>query len=329
MFMPALATTAAITATITTANLALAVVAEPPPLTRVEDAYPSLSPDGKSLLFQSTRGGRWALYIADSDGRNARVFLDSGDDPVGAVWSPDGRQIAYTATAEGQNEIFVIGADGKGRKRLTHDPGDDSHPHWSADGSRIFFNSARTTPDRTARWQLQWHEVFSMQPDGTDFRQHTRCQTTCTYPVPAPDGRRIAYRKVIDTPGISWSLDSTARNSEIFVADLNGGNEINLTRHAAYDGYAMWSPDGQWIIFSSARTGQPNGGQLFLVRPDGSALRQVTASAVSYTQATFTPDGKSVYATRTFEPVDGSWTYSHLVLVPLRDLIVAVEGPAP
>lgn len=305
------------------AIMSLSVIAEPSPLTRVEDAYPSLSPDGKHLLFQSTRSGRWVLYIADPDGNNARVFLDTGDDPAGAVWSPDGRQIAYTATTEGQNEIFVIDAGGKRRQRLTHDPGDDSHPHWSADGSRIFFNSARTTPDRTAPWQLQWHEVFGMNPDGTGLRQHTHCRTTCTYPVPSPDGRRIAYRKVIDTPGLAWSLQSTARNSEVFVADMDGGNEINLTRHAAYDGYAMWSPDGQWIIFSSARTGQPNGGQLFLSRPDGSSLRQITDGSASYTQPSFTLDGSSVYASRIFQPLDGSWTYSHLVRVPLGGLVAA------
>lgn len=305
------------------ALIALPAVAEPPPLTRIEDAYPSLSPDGKQLLFQSTRSGRWALYLADPDGANVRIFLDTGDDPVGAVWSPDGKQIAYTATVEGQPEVFVMDADGKRRKRLTHDPGDDSHPHWSADGSRIFFNSARTTPDRTARWQLQWHEVFSMKPDGTDLRQHTRCRTTCTYPVPSPDGLRIAYRKVIDTPGLDWALKNVRRNSEVFVANMDGADEINLTAHAAYDGYAMWSPDGRWIIFSSSRTGHPNGGQLFLVRPDGSSLQQVTDSTASYTQASFTPDGNSVYASRSYVPLDGSWTYSHLVRVPLRDLIVA------
>lgn len=302
------------------ATVALAGVAEPPPLTRIEDAYPALSPDGRVLLFQSNRSGRMALYSADPDGGNVRVFLDSGDDPVGAVWSPHGRHVAFTATVEGQNEVFIINADGTGRMRLTHDPGDDSHPHWSADGRRIFFNSARSTPDRTARWQHQWHEIFSMKPDGTDARQHSQCRTTCTYPVPSPDGRRIAYRKVIDTPGIDWALRSTARNSEVFVADMDGANEINLTRHAAYDGYAMWSPDGRWIIFSSSRTGRPNGGQLFLVRPDGSSLRQITDGTASYTQSSFALDGRSVYASRIYQPPDGSWTYSHLVLVPLGDM---------
>ncbi|MGQ0835659.1 MAG: TolB family protein [Gammaproteobacteria bacterium] len=300
---------------------ALPIAGEPDPLTRVEDAYPSLSPDGSRLLFQSTRGGRWALYTAEPTGTNIKLFLDSGDDPVVAVWSPDGRRIAFAATVEEQSEIFVIGADGRGRRRLTSDPGDDSHPHWSADGNRIFFNSARSTPDRSAPWPRQWHEIYSMKPDGSDPRKHTNCRTVCTYPVSSPDGRRLAYRKIIDAPGLDWSLKSIARNSEVFVADMNGANELNLTRHAAYDGYPMWSPDGQWIVFCSARTGYPNGGQLFAIKPDGSSLRQITDSAASYVQPSFTPDGTSVYASRVYEPLDFSWTYSHLVLVPVAELL--------
>jgi hypothetical protein len=53
------------------AIIALAAI-EPAPLTRIEDAYPSLSPDGKQLLFQSNRSGRWALYSGDPDGGNGR-----------------------------------------------------------------------------------------------------------------------------------------------------------------------------------------------------------------------------------------------------------------
>jgi Tol biopolymer transport system component len=137
--------------------------------------------------------------------------------------------------------------------------------------------------------------------------------------VPSPDGQRIAYRKIIDAPGLDWALRSIARNSEVFVADLEGGNERNLTNHAAYDGWPMWSPDGAWIAFSSNRTGRPNAGQLYLVRADGTDLRQVTDSTASYTQHSWTADGKSLFATRTWEAADWSWEYGHITRVPIAD----------
>ncbi len=299
----------------------LPVAGDPAPLTPTEDAYPSLSPDGKTLLFQSNRPGRWALFFADADGGNVRVFLDSGDDPSVPVWSPHGLRIAFVASVDGQTEVFVVGADGAGRRRLTDQPGDDSHPHWSADGRRIFFNSARATPDLKADWARQWHNVFSMDAAGGDVRQHTRCQTVCTYPVPSPDGRRIAFRKIIDTPGFDWALRSIKRNSEVVVADLDGANEINLSNHAAFDGWPMWSPDGRWIVFSSNRTGRPNAGQLFATHADGAGLVQLTDSSRSYVQHSFASDGSALYVSQTTEALDWSWTYSHIARLstaPLR-----------
>jgi TolB protein len=304
---------------IASAAASLSFAADPAPLTATEDAYPVLSPDGKTLLFQSNRLGRWALFLADADGKNVRVFLDSRDDPSVPVWSPDGRRIAFVASVEGQTEIFIIDADGSARRRLTNQPGDDSHPHWSSAG-RIFFNSARATPDLKADWARQWHNIFSMNADGRDVRQHTRCQTVCTYAVPSPDGRKIAFRKVVEAPGLDWALRNIARNSEVFVADVDGANELNLTKHAAFDGWPMWSPDGKWIVFSSNRTGRPNAGQLFAVRGDGSDLTQLTDSLRSYVQHSFSPDGSYLYASQTTEALDWSWTYSHVVRLPAEQL---------
>jgi TolB protein len=309
------------------ATLLAQPAAEPAPLTPSRDSYPMLSPDGTQLLFQSNRAGREALFLADPDGQHVRVFVDSGDDPSVAVWSPDGMRIAFVANVDGQTEVFVINADGTGRRRLTNQPGDDSHPHWSADGARLFFNSARATPDLSADWSRQWHNVFSMNPEGGDVRQHTRCKTVCTYPVPSPDGLRIAYRKIIETPGFDWALRGSPRNSEVFVADLDGENELNLSNHAAYDGWPMWSPDGQWVAISSNRTGRPNAGQIFIIRPDGGETRQITDGNASYSQHSWSADGRFLYASRCWEALDWSWEYGHLVRIPID--LSATHSNAP
>ena len=55
--------------------------------------------------------------------------------------------------------------------------------------------------------------------------------------------------------------------------DIDGKNVRNLTQHEAEDQWPAWSHNGKWIAFASTRTGKEH---LYVVRPDGSGLRQVT-----------------------------------------------------
>jgi TolB protein len=293
-------TAAAALATAVLLSSAPAAAAEPKFVTTVRDAYPVLSPDGATLLFESTRSGRWALYTATADGGNLKVLLDSGDDPVTPTWSPDGRRIAFVANSGGSTEIFVINADGTGRRQLTQARGDDEHPHWGSDG-RIYWDSGRTTPDLGVPWNEQFQEVFSMDPDGSGVRQHTRCKALCTFASLAPDGSQLLYRKVIAEPGRNWGQVAAKTNSEIFVADVDGRNERNLSRSPAFDGWPAWSPDSQWIAFASNRGGVPDTGQVYVVRPDGSDLKQVTDGDWSNVQPSFSHDGKRIYTYRNIE----------------------------
>jgi TolB protein len=274
--------------------------AEPVAVTQISDAYPAVSPDGKTLLFQSNRSGRWALYLADVEGSNVHLLFDSRDDPVVPSWSPDGSMIAYAATVDDQSEIFVMSADGSGSRRLTNDPGDDSHPHWSSDG-RIFFNSARTTPDRNADWSDQRHEIFSMNAEGGEIIQHTTCRAVCTFGSPSPDGRMIAYRKVTRESGRNWSQAAIERNSEVFVANVDGSGERNISNDPAFDGWPVWTPDSKWVVFASGRDGVANSGQIYAASPDGSAVRKLTGGAWSNVQPTMAPNGRSLFTYRLLE----------------------------
>jgi TolB protein len=286
-----------------TAVLALLLtIAQPVAVTAVRDSYPHLSPDGRTMLFHSNRGGVQAIWIAEADGRNPRLLFDGGalgSEPGTPVWSPDGAAIAFSmkpagATDENESEIYVMRGDGSGVRRLTTTTGDDSHPHWSADGKRIFFNSARDTPDLKAEWTRQWIDIYSMAADGSDVRRHTDCRAVCTYPVPSPDGRSVAHRRTLSAAGLNWAQQPIERNSEVFVTALDGSGSANLSKSPAYDGWPVWSPDGRWLVFASNRDGQPNVGQIYAVRLDGTGLRRLT-EGMSKAQPSFSADGKRLY----------------------------------
>lgn len=289
--------------------------ADPSPVTTVRDSYPAVSPDGETLLFHSNRSGRIALYRADIDGGNVRLFLDSVEDPVTPAWSPDGAMIAFAGTVDGQSEIFVADADGTNVRRITNDPGDDSHPHWSSDG-RIFFNSPRMTPDPSADWSDQWHEIFSMRPDGSDVVKHVACQTVCTFPTPSPDGEHLTYRKVIDGPGLSWDQTMGARNSEVFVSKLDGSGERNLSNDPAFDGWPVWTPDSQYVVFASNRDGRPNVGQIYAVSPNGGDPFALTDEVWAHVQPSLSPDGERVFTFRFIETAD--YEFGHISAFPFE-----------
>src|SRR5436190_2723879 len=68
------------------------------PLVAVNDYAPTWSPDGRTILFTSDRGGRPALYVMSAVGSNVkRLYATQGTDAAGA-WSPDGRRIAFVTS---------------------------------------------------------------------------------------------------------------------------------------------------------------------------------------------------------------------------------------
>jgi TolB protein len=285
-------------------------------LTNVIDSYPQFSKDGKLLLFQSNRSGKMQIYVSKADGTDIRQLTHLDFPAHGPCWSPDMSRIVFAGEPAGHSEIFVMNADGSGVTQLTHTGGDDSHPHWSADGSRIMFNSSRTTPDSAADWSKQWHELFSMKPDGSDVRQHTRFRTVCTYGSFSPDMKHIVYRKVIDGPAFQWDLSAIGRNSEVFVANADGANEVNLSKNAAFDGWPMWSPDGKRIAFSSNRAGPANTGQIFVVNADGSGLRQLTSGPGGFAQPSWSWDGRRIVAYQNWETAE--YEYGNISVIEVN-----------
>jgi Tol biopolymer transport system component len=286
--------------------------AEPIRLTHIVNSYPAGSPDGSTIVFQSNRTGRFQIYTMNIDGGAVRQLTDREGDNGGPSYSPDGQHILFASWRDAANgggcDVYVMSADGGNVRRLTQDGMDNSHPHWSADGARIIFNSSRTTPaaDRTDPKKEQ-DDIFSMRPDGSDLQQLTHCNTICTYAHYSPDMKKIVYRKVTNTPGLNWDLSEAKRNSEVFVANADGSGEVNITNHAAFDGWPVWSPDGNSIAFASNRSGPENHGQIYIVKPDGTGLRRLSTLPGSYVQPAWSFDSKRIYAYSNTEIGDLEW----------------------
>lgn len=219
---------------------------------------PAWSPDGRWLVFESTRDGDDEdLWVVGLDGRGLRRLTDTRWDATHPTWSPDGSRIAFDGFADSVWNLYAIGADGTGLVRLTDGPAGTGrafarHPAWSPDGRRIAFDSDRAGG----------RDVWTIAADGSDWRRVTGDPAEETHPTWSPDGDRLAF-----------SVDRPGGGVDVAVIGVDGSGRIRVTDRPGLDAGAEWAPDGERLLFFSDRTGDP---ELFLVPVAGGEPAQLT-----------------------------------------------------
>jgi len=88
---------------------------------RAYDGEPAWSPDGRKIVFQSTKtiGGNREIYVMNSDGSGKRNLTRHPAMDGRPSWSPDGRRIAFVSNRGGRLEAHVMNADGSGQRSVT------------------------------------------------------------------------------------------------------------------------------------------------------------------------------------------------------------------
>jgi len=145
---------------------------------------PSWSPDGKLLVFSSTRNDKQQLYIVPAEGGEAKPLTADNSMNAHPAWSPDGRQIAFATSRWGDWELAVTDVEGKETRRLTESRGLDDYPAWSPDGKRLAFVSNRTGPRGIANY-----EVFVLDLATGTVRNVSEHSGLDQFPAWTPDGR--------------------------------------------------------------------------------------------------------------------------------------------
>jgi Tol biopolymer transport system component len=167
--------------------------------------------------------------------------------------------------------------------------GQNAEAYFSHDGTQLIFQSTRG--------ELGCDAIFRMRSDGSNVRQVSsgRGVTTCAFI--APDNRSIIYasthRQQQQCPpkpdysqGYVWPLHA---GYDIFRAGPEGENPQPLTDSDNYDAEAVYSPQGDRIVFTSLRSGDL---ELYLMNPDGSGVEQLTDQPGYDGGAFFSLDGQ-------------------------------------
>jgi len=149
----------------------------------------------------------------------------------------------------------------------------------------------------------------------------------------SPDGTRVVFsRATLDTTGDGRITANDA--SDIYILDLTSREEQNLTVTPDFDDFNFaWSPDGEWIAFSSVRQDVNGDGRinlsdsrdLFLIRVDGSEERRLDLDGEQVFYPSWSADGRFILVLLAHE--DGQtaiWRFD-----TINEIFARITEPGP
>ena len=186
---------------------------------------PAAAHDFEGSVFRMARDGSSIVRISAEK---------TGWGTASPRWSPDGRRVLYVAHTESMSEFHVVSAAGERLMRVPVPSPMTSVAGvcWAPDGTAIAFGGG------TAEGS---YDIYLMKLGGGEAALR-RIVENGIQPAFSPDGRLLAFTTFRDG------------NLEVYVADRDGGNLRNLTRHEGHDARPAWLPDGR-IAFESDRFG--------------------------------------------------------------------------
>src|SRR4051794_37681018 len=206
-----------------------------------------------------------------------------------------------------QSELYVANADGSGEHKLLNSSGSDYHASYSYDGKWIVFTSERSGYGQA--------DLYRVHPDGTGLERLTDNPALDDQGVLSPDNTQLAF---VSTRG--------TYRANLWILDLKTRPLRNLTGQPGIQGdprkpdaflRPAWSPDGQWIAFSSDRNtewtdhGNHTGWEhlqelsVYIVHPDGSGLQRITGPGICSGSPKWSADSRQVVFYEM--PVETTW----------------------
>jgi TolB protein len=239
--------------------------------------FPSYSPRGDRLVVNDQLAGIMhnSLIVMNADGSGRlMIYTHPTKSALAPVWSRQGDKIAFAlggffqmmpaqVQPRANADIAVVHSDGTKFELLTDGAGNYAFPSWSPDGRQLVYRAYGGDAPGLFIMNVQTRKTTPLLIGPHNF------------PTWSPKGDRIAFTSNRDN------------DYEIYTIKPDGTGLTRLTNSPGNDGHLTWSSDGKWIAFASDRAGfkdesalhvgnaQP-GGDIYVMRGDGSDVRQLT-----------------------------------------------------
>ncbi len=221
---------------------------------------------------QADGNKQFALQIADADGFNPKVLLESSEPLMSPAWSPDGRRIAYVSFEGRSSSIYIQNITTGKRERVASHSGINSAPAFSPDGTRLAMTLSRDGNP----------EIYIMHLSSGRLQRLTSHRAIDTEPFWSPDGGKLAFTS--DRGG----------SPQIYEMTVQGREVRRLTFEGSYNARPRYSPDGKAITMVHGQ----NGGYRIAIKDLRDGYLDVLTRARLDESPSFAPNGSMIiYAT--------------------------------
>jgi TolB protein len=227
------------------------------------------------IVYASRKDGNEEIYSISLAGSNEKNLTNSSSSTDGTPsYSPDRKNIVFASNRTGNFDLYIMPAEGSSSPvNITNNPNDDGWPSWSPKGDKILFLSNRDD-DKVN------HNVYTTDTDGKNVSRITFGYNVA-HAVWSPDANQIAF----------------ASNGEIYIVKLSTGVVTQLTNNSWYDDYPSWSPDGEYLVYASAKSSSnDNVLDLFMINIASKTFNTIFDNDLDIRYPAWLPDGRVVFA---------------------------------
>lgn len=206
----------------------------------------------------------------------ALVVLATSAAPALAGDSGVHGRISFSSDQTGFRQIYTMNSDGSDVRQLTAAGANSVISDWSPDGSLIAFDSNRTGAV----------EIFTMRSDGSEVQQVTDLRGFSGDPSWSPNGRHLVFEHA--------SFGQCCTNIWRINPDGSGLHELTAFSMETFAAEPEYSPNGRWIAFQQFPNGPAGLSAIFVMRADGTDMRQVTPISMDAGHPEWSPDGSRI-----------------------------------
>ncbi|MCB0165479.1 MAG: PD40 domain-containing protein [Anaerolineae bacterium] len=268
---------------------------------------PALSPDGSLLAFrgwgaipekyknETVDHPYYGCATPEAERRIGFTTLD-GTAYTGVTkfwedshpdWSPNGERLLFDTRREDDGRSRIMTSN------VAHDFEEDlriegQYPSWAPDNDRFVYRGCDLTGNRCGLWLAEALPVQAWDV-GVNMIGPLLEEPDAAHPAWSPVGDQIVYQSPVAG---SWDL---------YVINVDGSNQRQLTNDPGIEGLPAWSPDGQWISYLSNADGHWG---IHLIKADGSERHLL----FPFDGGIFTPQAITPYFSRDWIDEQISWS---------------------